>query len=136
MAIKLVIKTEDYENGGYKHLVVDAVMLQHIANVPHFVVRNPVYGENWLIVEYETGAYAGRGWSIGSAFTVAESNINAIGEEKYKEKLADVIAEFGIANDGPVPIAEGKLYRDIEKELNELYAVEHPVDPEAEPLRN
>lgn len=130
MATKLVIKIEDYDNGGYKHLLVDAVMLHLICNMPHFVVRNPKLGEYWLIVEYQTGAYAGRGWTIGSAVTIAESNINAIGEELYKDKLATVIAEFGKANVEPVPFEDGRIYRDIEQELNELYAIAHPEETE------
>lgn len=135
MAIKLVIKIEDYGNGGYKHLLIDAVMLPPIAGIPHFVVRNPILtGELFLIVEFETGAHAGRGWTIGSAITIAESNINSIGVEKYKDKLASVIVEFGKANVEPVPEIDNILYRDIEKELNELYAIEHP--PIDEPLRN
>jgi hypothetical protein len=125
MAIKLTIKIEDYGSGGYKHILVDAVMLPHIGNMPHFAVRSPVFGENFLVVEYETGLYAARGWTIGSAVTIAEANVNAIGEEEYKKKLADIIELYGKANAYPAPQPEGQLYRDIEKELNELYELEH-----------
>lgn len=135
MATKLVIKVEDYDNGGYKHLLVDAYMLPLITDMPHFVVRNPVaIGEKWLIVEYSTGAHAGRGWTIGSAITIAEANIKSIGAEAYKAKLAGVIDEFGQANVDPAPAEEGKIFRDIEKELNDLYLAENPLP--IEPLRN
>lgn len=132
MANKLVIKVEDYDNGGYKHLLVDAVMLPLICDMPHFVVRSPRIGEFWLVVEYYTGFYAGRGWTIGSAMTIAESNIKAIGLEGYKNMLSAKVELFGRANVEPVPPDEGKIYRDIEKELNELYAIEHAE--EADPL--
>jgi hypothetical protein len=128
MAIKLTIKIEDYSSGGYKHLLVDAVMLPHIGNISHFVVRSPVFGENFLVVEYETGLYAARGWTIGSAVTIAESNIHAIGEDAYKKKLAEIIQEYGKANVYPAPQPEGQLYRDIEKELNDLYTADHPEE--------
>lgn len=132
MSIKLVIKVEDFDYCCHAHLLVDAVMIKPIANVLHFVHRARDFGEYWAVTEYVTGAKAGRGWSIARAIDNAEFNIDQIGEEQYKEKLAMFLKSYGNANLEPLPAIDERQYDEIEKELNELYATE--TSEQANPL--
>lgn len=124
MAIKLVIKVEDRDYCCHAHLLVDAIMIKPIANVPHFIYRARDFGEYWVVAEYMSGAVAGRGWSAARAINRAEFNINQIGEDQYKEKLEEFLKKYGNSNLIPLPAIDGRSYEEIEKELSELYAAE------------
>lgn len=129
MAIQLVIKVEDYDNGGFKHLLVDAVMLNDsINNVTHFVHRNRSFGEYWVVTEYITGAQIGRGWSVSRAIEKAIFNINKVGEEEYWSLLDVFLTEHGRANLEPIPAGEENSHEGIEEELKALYDAEQVED--------